>query len=76
MAKMQFCIPHFLLDKYHPSYSELVSVQKLLTFEIKILSRMVIQHTVKQRVDPRHYVVDAYVPKANNLARRSMYQLH
>ena len=39
MSKMQHIIPHFLLDKYHPSYQELLSVQKLLTLELKILAQ-------------------------------------
>lgn len=37
MTKTQHCIPSFLLDRYFPSYQELVSVQKFITFEMKLL---------------------------------------
>ena len=62
MAKTQHCIPHFLLDKYYPNYSEIVSVQKLLAFELKILAHEVV-HSVKPHVR-KHIVVDAPVHKA------------
>ena len=37
MQKTQHSIPNFLLDKYYPNYQELVSVQKFVTFEMKLL---------------------------------------
>ena len=60
MTKMQHCIPHFILDKYHPSYSELVSVQKLLSFELKILGNEVV-HTIEPK-KKSHVIIDAYIP--------------
>ena len=64
LDKMQHCIPHFILDKYQPTYRELLAVQKLLAFELKIMSLKVV-HPVRQNAR-KHIVVDAPISKHNN----------
>lgn len=58
LTQTQHSIPNFLLDKYYPSHSELVAVQKYIIFELKVLANTVVHVNAPAEDKQPKYIVE------------------